>query len=130
MNVGAGACVASLAAVLAWAGCKRSEIPAAEKACPTEEGLMELHAAAFHFQHSRTTTGLGHLQRARGIIHPTDGAPASRLLGKLTEISTLIERERDRAAGETEDVRLALSEWSCLPPELHRRLHAALPPLR
>lgn len=103
--------------------------PTPAAGCPPEDLIEELHAAAFHFQHGPVAEARRHLAGARGLAGaPLD--PQSRdILAALSRVSTLVEAEPDRAASDTEYIRLQLSDWGCLTAELHDAFHAKLPPI-
>jgi hypothetical protein len=97
--------------------------------CPSEAFLEELHAAAFHFQHGPTPLAREHLEVARRKAPAPADAISTNILGQLTEISRRVESDTDWAQSATENVRLELGDWSCMPASLHQRFHTKLPPL-
>jgi hypothetical protein len=118
-------------------GCKSRSEPtgakataAAASACPTEEFMEELHASAFRFQHGPIEGGRRHLERARDVAPVPADAVSTKIVGQLSEIARRIESDPMWAQRETEHVRIAFGDWSCLPQSTHDRFHARLPPIR
>jgi hypothetical protein len=98
-------------------------------ACPPDAFLESLHAAAFHFQHGPAAKGREYLDRARTLAPAALDGESRRILDQLSEVSRLVSSDPDRAALETEYVRLHLSDWGCLRSDLHRTFHGRLPPI-
>ena len=91
--------------------------------------MEALHAAAFHFQNGPVDIARERLANA-GTLALTQGDETVRgLLVALGGISEISETDPVQAYGRTEEVRLTISEWSCLTAEMHDRFHAALPPI-
>ncbi len=55
---------------------------------------------------------------------------SAKLFAQVTEISRRIEGDPTWAQSETEHVRLAFGDWSCLSESVHQRFHSGLPPIR
>ena len=101
--------------------------PARRRTCPKPEQIEHLHAAAFYFQHRPYDKARDHL---RQVVEEGLDATAKQLRKQLSEISTYADRDPDRVAREVEDLRVVLSDWVCLPSDLHHRFHDKLPALR
>ena len=96
--------------------------------CPSETLIRHIHDAAFHFQHGPVEEGNVHLEKAQKLAKNTGRSEVQELLTKLIVISKRIAANPNWAQMETEDIRLFLTEWKCLPEETHRRFHHTLPP--
>jgi len=102
-------------------------VPAPASACPPDELLGALHAAAFHLEHGTPAEARADL-RAAGAI-PAGDATSLELLGALRGAVDRAEGDPAGARLVSEEVRARLADWACLGPELHRALHERLPPL-
>lgn len=127
MNVTAH--VLRLALAATTCGCSAAEVATATR-CPSEPVMGALHASAFHFQSGAMALGRASLREARGLLGGQRPDPTTRaIIDGLATVAALSEEAADQRARDTEQLRLQLGDWSCLPPVLHEALHRELPPV-
>lgn len=95
-------------------------------ACPSEEAVRQLHAAAFHLEHGKPVDGQKALELARSALPPLAEQDTGVIFNRLRKAAEIVTTDPDAARLEVEEVRAILTDWSCLPDELHDRLHAEL----
>ena len=100
------------------------------RGCPSEAFLREVHAAAFYFEHEEPQQGREHLEAAKKVFRDSPGNErGAQLLTGLRVVAALPEGD-DQIKVQTEHLRFLLTDWKCLPEELHGKFHSTLPPIR
>jgi hypothetical protein len=103
----------------AWVRAERAARRAAP-ACPTDELVEAIHAAAWRLEHQGQGGVCGELGRAMAQVRGPLDETTRRLLARLARAGT------EDARAVAEQLRAELAAWPCLTDELHRRLHARL----
>jgi len=136
MTVNALAIATMLSLLSTW-GCDRGALTSSGDAsslsstCPAAPLVEQLHAATFFFEHGSADTARDHLRRARDFAaHDHLDATATTVLGTLVRVDAEIAQNPAMAKNEVEQVRAAFADWPCLPDDMHRGFHSALPPVR
>ncbi len=116
--------------LVALLACSTATPPPTDRpACPSASLIKELHAVAFYFQQGPTAVARDHLARAHASALAGADGVSRQILARLDEVSRRIDTDAVWAQTETEQLRLAFGDWPCLPETMHRRFHAALPPI-
>lgn len=112
------------------AGCSRAVQPPsdarASASCPSEELIESLHAAAFYFDNGPAEAARERARHALALAASVSDATSEQLLEHVASMSQLGD---DTRRNEAELMRVALSDWACLTPEMHQSFHSRLPPL-
>lgn len=116
-------CAATVGGAVA-AGCKGKEEGAA---CPSNSFVGAVHDAAFHFEHGAWSLAVNEVARAHAAKPAVLDERSRQILALLTPLSREVLSDAGPSLNDAQQVRFLLSDWRCLPPELHRWLHARLP---
>ncbi|MBX7115271.1 MAG: hypothetical protein K1X64_13160 [Myxococcaceae bacterium] len=103
-------------------GCQQDK----PKSCPSEAFIAAVHASAFYFEHGPVVRGVETFEQARALRAVPVDSISEQVLARLQTLSRNVQRDGGFEGGGPEQVRLLLSEWSCLSTELHDRLHREL----
>ncbi len=108
-------------------GCSLKKI--SENSCPPESVVQALHDAIFYFEHGPSHTALGLSEKLHRIDLVEVDATARQLLTEIEKLSKLVQQRGESPASTTEDLRIRLNDWPCLPEDLHAQFHESLPAL-
>lgn len=99
--------------------------------CPSDALVEALHASTFQFEHGASAEGHAWLLRAQTLAaQARPDATAAATLRALARIDATRPSPPPESAEALERMRASFSDWRCLTPALHARLHRALEPLR
>lgn len=93
-------------------------------ACPSDELVRRMHAAAYYFEHDQAKRALAELDEAKSVLPPLAEPTTGKIWSTLLQIPEA--KTPDAARLLAEEVRAALTDWHCLPEAMHEALHAEL----